>query len=307
LNLIRLVPAKESFNDSNAHQGASGRGRAVRPDLAHTAPLASHVVSPEANDSICMSTLDAHLVVISGASRGLGAQIARSAVREGATVVINYYQSEEPARALADELGDAALALQADIRDPEAVRDMVETAVEHFDAPVTAAVHNALIDFRFDAENRPTLQEIDWEAYHTQTEGSVRGALNLLQACIPHMTDAGGGRFVAIGSNLVENPVVPYHDYTTGKAALIGFVRNAAQELGPDGITVNMVSGGLLRTTDASAATSEEVFGIIEQTTPLRKVTTPEEVADAVLFFLSPWSRAVTGQTLVVDGGLVMR
>ena len=121
------------------------------------------------------------------------------------------------------------------------------------------------------------------------------------------MTDAGRGRFVAIGSNLVENPVVPYHDYTTGKAALIGFVRNVAQELGPDGITVNMVSGGLLRTTDASAATSDEVFGIIEQTTPLRKVTTPEEVADAVLFFLSPWSRAVTGQTLIVDGGLVMR
>lgn len=254
-----------------------------------------------------MSTLDAQLVVISGASRGLGAQIARATVREGAMVVVNYYQSEESAQALADELGDRALALQADIRDPDAVREMVDTAVDHFGAPVTAAVHNALIDFRFDAENRPTLHEIDWDAYDTQAEGSVRGALNLLQACIPHMTDAGGGRFVAIGSNLVENPVVPYHDYTTGKAALIGFVRNAAQELGPDGITVNMVSGGLLRTTDASAATPEEVFGIIEQTTPLRKVTTPEEVADAVLFFLSPWSRAVTGQTLVVDGGLVMR
>jgi len=254
-----------------------------------------------------MSTLDAQLVVISGASRGLGASIARAAAREGANVVINYHQSDEKARALADDLGDAALALQADIRDPDAVHAMVETAVEHFGTPVTAAVHNALIDFRFDAENRATLREIDWEAYDTQTEGSVRGALNLLQACLPHMTEAGGGRFVAIGSNLVENPVVPYHDYTTGKAALIGFVRNAAQELGPDGITVNMVSGGLLRTTDASAATSDEVFGIIEQTTPLRKVTTPNEVADAVLFFLSPWSRAVTGQTLIVDGGLVMR
>jgi len=254
-----------------------------------------------------MSTFDAQLVVISGASRGLGASIARAAAREGANVVINYHQSEEKARALADDLGDAALALHADIRDPDAVHAMVETAVEHFGTPVTAAVHNALIDFRFDAENRATLREIDWEAYDTQAEGSVRGALNLLQACLPHMTEAGSGRFVAIGSNLVENPVVPYHDYTTGKAALIGFVRNAAQELGPDGITVNMVSGGLLRTTDASAATSDEVFGIIEQTTPLRKVTTPDEVADAVLFFLSPWSRAVTGQTLIVDGGLVMR
>ncbi|MEL6612977.1 MAG: SDR family oxidoreductase, partial [Bacteroidota bacterium] len=115
----------------------------------------------------------------------------------------------------------------------------------------------------------------------------------------------GDGRVIAIGSNLVQNPVVPYHDYTTGKAAMLGAVRNLAQDLGPQGITVNLVSGGLLRTTDASAATSDEVFGIIEATTPLRRVISPEEMADAVLFFASPWARAVTGQNLVVDGGLV--
>lgn len=70
-------------------------------------------------------------------------------------------------------------------------------------------------------------------------------------------------------------------------------------------MTVNMVSGGLLRTTDASAATPEAVFDIIANQTPLGSVTTPEEMADAVLFFASPWSRAVTGQNLIVDGGLV--
>jgi len=68
---------------------------------------------------------------------------------------------------------------------------------------------------------------------------------------------------------------------------------------------VNMVSGGLLRTTDASSATPEAVFDLIAGLTPLRRVTTPAEFADAVLFFLSPWARAVTGQNLVVDGGLV--
>ena len=120
------------------------------------------------------------------------------------------------------------------------------------------------------------------------------------------MRDDGFGRFIAIGSNLVQNPVVPYHDYTTGKAALLGFVRNMAAELGPDGITVNMVSGGLLDTTDASAATSDEVFDIIRNSTPLRAVTRPEDVAAAVLFFASPWARAVTGQNLIVYGGLVM-
>lgn len=79
-----------------------------------------------------------------------------------------------------------------------------------------------------------------------------------------------------------------------------------AKELGAKGITVNMVSGGLLEQTDASSETSAEVFRIIRDSTPLQKVTSPEDVADAVLFFASPRSRAVTGQNLVVDGGLVM-
>ena len=96
------------------------------------------------------------------------------------------------------------------------------------------------------------------------------------------MAEQGFGRFINIGTNLFQNPVVPYHDYTAIKASLLSLTRTTAAELGPNGITVNMVSGGLLRTTDASAATP-----------------------DAVLFFASPWSRAVTGQNLVVDGGLV--
>ena len=88
-------------------------------------------------------------------------------------------------------------------------------------------------------------------------------------------------------------------------AALLALTRTTAAELGPKGSTVNMVSGGLLRTTDASAATPPEVFDFIAGTTPLRSVTTPEEAADAVLFFACPWARAVTGQNLIVDGGMV--
>jgi 3-oxoacyl-[acyl-carrier protein] reductase len=103
----------------------------------------------------------------------------------------------------------------------------------------------------------------------------------------------------------VQNPVVPYHDYTAAKGALPAFTRTAAKELGPMGVTVNMVSGGLLRTTDASRATPEAVFDIVAGQTPLGRVTTPEDMADAVLFFAFPWSRAVTGQNLIVDGGLV--
>lgn len=86
---------------------------------------------------------------------------------------------------------------------------------------------------------------------------------------------------------------------------MLAYTRTVAKELGPLGVTVNMVSGGLLRRTDASAATPEAVFDIIASQTPLGRVTTPEEMADAVLFFAEPWSRAVTGQNLIVDVGLV--
>jgi 3-oxoacyl-[acyl-carrier protein] reductase len=246
------------------------------------------------------------VVLISGASRGVGAALARAFVREGARIVLNYFQSAEAAAGLAEALGPRAHPWQADVRDPASVRAMVDGAQDHFGAPITTVVSNALIHYRFGPVGRGTVDTLTWDDYARQLEGSVQGALNLLQATLPGMEAAGGGRFIAIGSNLVQNPVVPYHDYTTGKAALLGFVRNMAAELGARGITVNLVSGGLLDRTDASSATSEEVFGLIRQSTPLRRVTTPEEFADAVLFFASPWARGVTGQNLTVDGGLVM-
>ena len=86
----------------------------------------------------------------------------------------------------------------------------------------------------------------------------------------------------------------------------MSLTRTAAIDLGPDNITVNMVSGGLLKITDASKATPESVFDYIAGITPLRKITTTKDFADAVLFFASPWARAVTGQNLIVDGGLVL-
>lgn len=251
--------------------------------------------------------LDEQVVLVSGASRGVGAALSRAFVREGARVVLNWYRSEDAARELAAQLGEQAFSVQADVRDAVAVTQMVEAARAHFGDPVTTVVSNALVDYRFDPVARATADTITWEHYHAQLEGSVRAALALVQATRPGMGEAGGGRFIAIGTNLVHNPVVPYHDYTTGKAALLGFVRNMAAELGPEGITVNMVSGGLLDRTDASAVTSDEVFDLIRQSTPLRSVVRPEDFADAVLLLASPWARAITGQDLVVDGGLVMR
>lgn len=244
-------------------------------------------------------------VLVTGGARGLGQAITRALAREGAGVVINYHRSAAAAQALAEELGPRAIALQADVTDAAAVQRLFAAARERTGTPISAVVNNALAQFSFDGDARPKLGDIAWERFSQQIEGAVKGALNTMQAALPSMRAQGFGRIVNVGTNLFQNPVVPYHDYTAAKAALLSLTRTAANDLGPDGITVNMVSGGLLRTTDASRATPEAVFDLIASLTPLRRVTTPAEFADAVLFFLSPWARAVTGQNLVVDSGLV--
>ena len=105
----------------------------------------------------------------------------------------------------------------------------------------------------------------------------------------------------------MERPVIPYHAYTTAKAALVGFSRNLAAELGPQGVRVNCVAPGLVYPTDSSRDTPEATMARIVADTPLRRIAAPEDVAGPVLFLASDWSRFMTGQTLYVDGGLVMR
>ncbi|MDQ2186875.1 3-oxoacyl-ACP reductase [Alcaligenaceae bacterium A4P071] len=249
--------------------------------------------------------LNEQLVLVTGGGRGLGAHIARAFLREGARVVINYLNSEAAAEAIEGEAPERALAVRADVREPESVAAMIAAARKHFGAPVTTVVNNALPRFQFNGDARPHADTLTWESLNQQMEGILRGALNTVQASLPGMREAGFGRIINVGTNLVQNPVVPYHDYTAAKAALLAFTRTMSQDLGADNITVNMVSGGLLRTTDASAATPEAVFDLIAASTPLKRVTTPAEFADALMFFASPWSRSVTGQNLVVDGGLV--
>ncbi|RFU70047.1 3-oxoacyl-ACP reductase [Peribacillus saganii] len=250
--------------------------------------------------------LNEQVVLVTGGSRGLGSETAKAFAREGAKVVINYFNSEAKALELKSLIGENAIAIQADVRDIEQVQAMFREAKAHFGKPITTVINNALVNFRFDPVTKKDASEISWEDFNVQLESAVRGSLNTIQAGLPGFKEAEFGRIINIGTNLFQNPVVAYHDYTTSKAALLGFTRNMANELGQYGITVNMVSGGLLKMTDASSATSAEVFQLIESSTPLRKVTDPSEVADAIIFFASPWGRAVTGQNLVVDGGLVM-
>ncbi|HLW04283.1 MAG TPA: 3-oxoacyl-ACP reductase [Azoarcus sp.] len=249
--------------------------------------------------------LSEQTVLVTGGARGLGEHLCRAFLREGARVVVNYLTSEQRAVAIVEDFPERAFAAQADVCDPASVLAMFERAQTHFGTPVTTVVNSALPDFSFNGEAREKADTLQWDAVSQQLEGAVRGALNTTQMALPGMRERGFGRIVNIGTNLIQNPVVPYHDYTAAKAALLSLTRTLAQDLGPDNITVNMASGGLLRTTDASAATPETVFNLVASHTPLRRVTTPEEFADVVLFFASPWARSVTGQNLIVDGGLV--
>ncbi|MEQ3552142.1 3-oxoacyl-ACP reductase [Pseudonocardia nematodicida] len=245
------------------------------------------------------------VVVVSGGARGLGAAVSRAFLDHGARVAIGYHRSRDAAEALAAEYPGRGFAVPLDVTDADRVGAGVEATAEQFGEPVSTVVNNALVDFVFDGDARPKAHELTRARLDAQLTGSVHGPLALIRAASPGMAGRGFGRVINIGTNLVQNPVVPYHDYTAAKAALLALTRTLAHDLGPDGITVNMVSGGLLRTTDASAATPEAVFDSIAASTPLGRVTTPAELADAVLFFASPWARAITGQNLIVDGGLV--
>ncbi|GJJ14103.1 hypothetical protein Clacol_008360 [Clathrus columnatus] len=232
-----------------------------------------------------------------GSSRGLGKAIALAFARQGVKGLVVNSRQQSSSESLVEKL--------------------FESCKEHFGCPITTVVNNALADFSFNGDARSKLDTILWQEFDKQLRAALHG-----------MRECGFGRIINIGSNLVQNPVVPYHDYTayvenlpnqiqdvvvdlsdhilSAKGALLAFTHTAAAELGPYNITVNLVSGGLLKTTDASASTPEAVFKTVENATPLRKSTTPEEMADAILFFASPWSRAVTGQSICVDGGLVM-
>lgn len=245
------------------------------------------------------------IVLVTGGARGLGLAITHALIREGARVVVNYFNSEESAQQLEKEFSNQVFIYKADITDAKQVQQMFNKAKTHFGHSITSVINNALLSFKFDGDLRPKVETLSWNTMQQQLDSAVKAALNTTQAALEDMKNDHFGRIINIGTNLVQNPVVPYHDYTAAKAALLAFTRTTAHDLGQYGINVNMLSGGLLRKTDASGATPDQVFDFIAASTPLKEVTTPEQFADAILMFLSPWSRAVTGQNLIVDGGLV--
>lgn len=249
------------------------------------------------------------VVLVTGASRGIGAEIARGFAREGATVVVNYLSNATAAEAVVAQcqaLGGDAWAIQADVGSAEAVQTMVDAIVQET-GRLDVVVNNALRHYAFDPRRRTVFDDLTWQDYQSQFDGSVGAAFNVCCAALPHFKQRAQGCIVNISTNLVENPVIPYHDYTTAKASLEAFSRNLAVELGPFGIRVNCVAPGLVYPTDSSGGTQESFRDSLIAATPLRRIARAEDVAGPVLFLASDWSGFMTGQVLFVDGGLVMR
>lgn len=211
---------------------------------------------------------------------------------------VNYHASEAPALALVEEIerkGGRAVPLKADARDRAQVEAMTAHLAGAF-GPVTDLVINASIRFPM-----TSFLQYPWEAFEAKLMGEMAAAFHACRAVAPGMSERGGGSIVAITSGLARHPGLGFCAHSAAKAALEGFVRALAFELGPLGIRVNAVAPGLTLT-DATAGLPENAKAAAALHTPLRRNGAPEDVAEAVVGLLG--TGFVTGATLPVNGGI---
>lgn len=235
-------------------------------------------------------------VLITGASRGIGAACARKFAAEGCRVAINYSQSRQQAEALAEELG--GIAVRADVADPVQVQKMVDTVLDKFcqlDILVCNAgvSHVGLLSDMTDAE---------WRRIFAV---NVDGVFHCCRAVIPHFVHRKSGRIVTVSSMWGQVGASCEAAYSASKAAVIGLTRALAKELGPSGISANCVAPGVIDT-DMNRALSAQDLEALKEETPLERLGTPAHVADAVWFFGGGQSDFITGQVLGVNGGMVI-
>ncbi|MDH4006114.1 MAG: SDR family oxidoreductase [Gammaproteobacteria bacterium] len=242
--------------------------------------------TPDVHDLL---SLAGETVLVTGASGNIGGGIARRLAEAGAEIVVHCHRDKVSATSLVEELG-SGLIVQADLGDADAVEAMFAACRP------TMVVNNAAAQ---PVQALDTMRFEDWQAMMaTNLDGAF-----LVTQCAARSWENAGGAIVNIASIEGSDPAAGHAHYATSKAGLIMFSRAAALEYGPSGIRVNCVSPGLI---DRDGLADDWPDGVSrwQEQAPLGRLGTPKDVADAVLFLLSPAARWISGINLVVDGGM---
>jgi len=240
------------------------------------------------------------VVLITGASRGLGETMAKLFALHGSRVVVNYHRGGDDAARVAHEIrshGLVAFPVQADVADRTQVDAMIAAIGAEF-GPVDVLVNNAARKYQ------PTaFVKLTWETVQSDLDVSVRGAFHCSQAVVPEMIERRRGKIINIGTLATDVPPPRQCGYVIGKSALTGLTRSLAIELAPHNIQVNMVSPGMAET-DLTSGVSPLVRDRVVAETPMNRLVTPAEVANAVVVFASSLASFTTGQRFMVTGGM---
>lgn len=242
--------------------------------------------------------LEGRVALVTGASRGIGRAIAQLFGQHGATVWINYHKSQTAAETLAREIverGGTCRPVQADItREDDVARMMEQVTAE---GGLDILVNNAgpkIVSAPF--------SRLKWTDLFDAYDQIVGGAFRVTQAALPALKARKGKIVTVVSSAVLGRTAHNWLPYVAAKSALLAMSKNLAQELGPDGITVNMISPSLVET-DLVANVPDRMREMTVSRTPLRRLATPEDVAGAALMLASPYAAFITGENLLVTGG----
>jgi 3-oxoacyl-[acyl-carrier protein] reductase len=242
------------------------------------------------------------IALITGASRGIGAETAKLFALEGAKVVVNYNNNQEAAQKVVDEIkskNGQAIAVQADVTEVEQVEKMMQIIKDHW-GDVDILVINAGLRFKV----APFMQ-LTWEDFSYKYYGEMKSFYNSSKAVIPGMIARKSGVIVAVSSGLSRHPGYGFSSHSASKSAVDALVKSLALELGSMGIRVNTVAPGLT-ITDATSWMPKEQQEQAANRTALKRNGMPEDIAGAILFMASDLSSHITGTYLSVDGGVSM-
>ncbi|MFE4961094.1 SDR family NAD(P)-dependent oxidoreductase [Streptomyces sp. NPDC056653] len=250
-----------------------------------------------------MTGATGRVALVTGASSGIGAATARLLAARGMRVVVNYLRSTKSAEKVVAGIGAAggqAMAVQADVREAAAVENMVEEVRAAWGG-VDVLVHNALIPYAV----KP-FQDMTWEELGGKLDAEMHAAFVVTKAVLPAMTEQGWGRIIYLGTGLSRRPRQGMIALGTAKAALEQFARYLTQELGPQGITVNIVAPGPVESRTANDVLDDAHKQRQAAATPLGRLAYPADIAQAVAFYAGKDNAFMTGTTAAVNGGTSM-